>query len=829
MLQRLVCRQRCFFTLVGLACLIDQRPLGAIEPVTDYGTVELLRDTWGVPYVFAETDEGAMYGAGYAAAQDRSFQMYYTLRIIQGRLAEVVGDLPHARRERDSAVTSDRKMRTFGFARAAQQRVRELDRESVELLSAYAQGVNDYMTRNAGTLPEMFAKTGLDPEPWTPADCLLSWWHLAQFFATDGTRDLMAYRNLTRPQQNGGGRQMPPGRGVPGRGVPGQGRFPFPPPNLPTAPPDDSAAVVGRDDVTEQWLQRTEVFLEEHGYSSESAGALTPSEAGPKFSHAWVADGKYSGTSGAVLVSMPQTPVANPSLLYEFHLCGKTINARGVGVAGSPIILIGWNAHVAWGMTALGADQADLFRLKTDQEHPGQYAFDGQWRDIQTTNEEIKVRGGRSQTLEVGVTHWGPIVNEFAFAQRHDPLVALKRIPVCDSNYDTIQGALAMMRAKSVTEFMKGLAGWRFPTANVVCGDSQGNIGYSTVGALPLRSPLAVDAGRAAEDGTSAGSDWQTIIPQDLVPHVINPSEGYLLSGNHRPVGSFYHIPLGISTGSMGDTVRSWRLRQLLESKASMSPVELREMFLDSINPARQAIVRIALHMRDVLPAQLSPETQKALEQLEPWSAAGSRSDFQEPAAALAMLVNTQFRFVNTDLAYVYGGGDAGLTHFLKTVSQRLDEDPKAEISDVEREYIDRLLSDAWNTAQQQYGPEPDRWNEMAQKEVTGRVLPYYGSLDGFPSLDRDRDLPVPALRCVDGATIFSQAAQAYVQWVPLADVDSARSLLPPGPSEDSGSEMRTVNMANWQRGELHSAPLSRQAVANVMAGQQVLLPPEEQ
>ena len=695
----------------------------------------------------------------------------------------------------------------------------------IELLEAYSQGVNDYMQRHAGELPDMFARTGLEPEPWTPAACLLSWWHLGQFFATDGTRDLLAYRNLTQPPQNRGGRQVQRGRAVPGRGTPRRGQFPVPPPDLPTVPPDDSTAVVGRDDVTEQWVEQTETFLKEHGYDSATADDTAPGEPGPKFSHAWVADGTYSGSGGAVLVSMPQTPVANPSLLYEFHLCGKTMNARGVGVAGSPIILIGWNTHVAWGMTALGADQADLFRLKTDDQHPGQYQYDGQWRDMQTVREEIKVKGGPSQTLDVRLTHLGPIINEFAFAQRGDPLVALKRIPICDNNDDTIQGALGMMRAGNVEQFMAALQGWRFPTANVLCGDSQGNIGYSTIGALPLRSAASAASGRAAEDGTSAKYDWQTIIPQELVPHVVNPRAGYLLSGNHRPVGSFYRIPLGISTGSMGDTVRSWRLRQLLTSKRAMSPVELQQMFHDTTNPARHAIVRIALHLRGVLHAQLSPETERALEVLEPWFAEGARSDFRSPGAALALLINTQFRFINTNLAFVYGGGDAGLTHFLKSVTQRIDRDDKAEISELEQEYIDRLLRDAWNSAQRQYGSDTKRWDQVAQQEVTRRVLAYYGSLDGFPSLDQQRDLAVPPLRCVDGATIFSQAAQAYVQWVPLAEVDRARSLLPPGPCEDPGNPLRTVNMQAWQSGELHAAPLSRDAVAGIVVERQQLWP----
>jgi acyl-homoserine lactone acylase PvdQ len=58
-----------------------------------------------------------------------------------------------------------------------------------------------------------------------------------------------------------------------------------------------------------------------------------------------------------------RSPNAGPQSLavLRIHIRGKTFNARGMGVAGSPVILIGFTDRVAWGMTALGADQADLF------------------------------------------------------------------------------------------------------------------------------------------------------------------------------------------------------------------------------------------------------------------------------------------------------------------------------------------------------------------------------------------------------------------------------------------------------------------------------------
>ena len=117
--------------------------------------------------------------------------MTYSLRIMQGRLAEVIGDRPKAG-GRETALDNDRKMRTFGWARAAARTAANLDPGTTRLLEAYCEGVNNSFSaqQKAGTLHPLFKQLEVTPEPWTPADCLLSWWHLAQYFAGDGTREL---------------------------------------------------------------------------------------------------------------------------------------------------------------------------------------------------------------------------------------------------------------------------------------------------------------------------------------------------------------------------------------------------------------------------------------------------------------------------------------------------------------------------------------------------------------------------------------------------------------------------------------------------------------
>jgi acyl-homoserine lactone acylase PvdQ len=279
------------------------------DPQPRNGKVELLRDTWGVPHVFSDTDAGAMYGLGYAAAEDRAFQMYYNLRIIQGRLAEVAGDVKVGVTSRqpqgkNSAVRNDIKMRTIGYYRAAQKVADNLDSETLALLQAYSDGVNDYVKNHPNNLLYLFDKLDLEPEPWTPAACIASWWRIALFFSGDGLREMPAYygikdgtrrvRTFAADDAVGAFR---------GRAV------------------RDDASVIQRDDVTDEWAEKVMDFARRHNLKRKvdvSPPRRRPPPP-PRFSHAWVVGKSKTTDKSAVLVSDPQTPVRNPSLFCEFQ------------------------------------------------------------------------------------------------------------------------------------------------------------------------------------------------------------------------------------------------------------------------------------------------------------------------------------------------------------------------------------------------------------------------------------------------------------------------------------------------------------------------------
>lgn len=779
------------YLTTALVCLFGMITITQAQPSTDYGKVELLRDAWGVPHVFADTDQGAMYGLGYACAEDRGYQMTYFLRMMQGRLAEVFGDREKQRAGGTGPKTTlehDRVMRMFGFTQAAQRAVQHLDKETLGLLEAYSAGVNDYSANNAQREHYLFEKTGLQREPWTAPDCILSWWHFAQFFSKNGLRDHPA---LTKPVQR---------RGSPRVFV------------------DDDAAVVRREDVSEQWIDKVNTWMREHGLRPRAPRG--PQNPDPKFSHAWVVGGTKTTTGASVLVSDPQTPVWNPSFLYEFHMQGKTFNVRGAGVAGSPAVLIGFNEHVAWGLTALGADQADLFILKTDPTRAHQYQVDGQWLDMTEREELIKIKDAAPERRVVYETIFGPVASEFVWRNPEGQQVAVSRVPLVEPERETIQGALGMMRARSCAEFSAALPGWRFPTANCVFGDSQGNVGYWSLGALPIRSTLTGFDGGHAQDGSTRKGMWQGMIPYDILPHCINPQRGYLVSANHRTIQSFYQVPFGVMTGSSGDTDRGLRVKEQIQEHLSandrFTPTDVLDIHYDSVNVWKREIVHLGLMVLERTPEKLTENTKQALNFLRPWYEKGARTDMAIPGTALVNEMNVIFRGGVFGLVSTYGGGVSGLARFAKTVRARYLKDPAAPVPEEERRFVDQVLAQAWQRTQKRYGPDVTTWQVKAHQALSQQKLGYMDGLDGFGSLDPAHDIRLPQLQTIDGSTVLSQKAQAYTQFVPLHDVDTAQSILPIGISEHPQSPYRFSTYGDWAQGKLHPAPLSRAAVEKI-------------
>jgi len=748
--------------------------------------VTLVRDEWGAPHVFAETDRGALFGLGWATAEDRLFQMVRSRLMAQGRVAEFFGPgfVPGGG---EANVDHDRAARLSGWWRHAVRATALLDPETLGLLQAYSDGVNAYTASPSARFHPLFAQYGIPIEPWRPEDCIAVWLRFGRHFATDGSDEVARLREweaLTATL-------------TVGEALAEMHKY---------SVCDEGAAVVQAHNVPAVVRQAMQDYADALGLSG---GCQVPLD-GPTFSQAWAVAGPRSTTGRALLGGDPRSEVYRPNKFYEWSLDGETLLVRGIGVPGSPIALSGSTPHVAWSPTALGMDQADLFSLATDPSgHPGQYWLDGSWRAFEVDElETIRVKGGADRSLRYRETVWGPVVTAVLSGTLPGEEYSVKRVPTVDPARETARALLGLYRARDVDEVLSALGEWSWPSINMVFADAGGRIGYTIAGDVPVRNPAITLAGVIPHDGSTSASDWIDRLPWGLQPHVLDPVEGELLSANHMPVGSWYPIPIRFGAGGRGDTPRSRRLRERLQALPPIvTPDEVFDVRLDVVQPCRRDLVELGVWLRDNQPGRLSPDAVAALAVLEPWWLAGAPMDDSHPGAPLAWQLDLLFREANTaeELLQTYGEGDSGLNLFLKTKIADVRAPSPVPLTPAEAGDVDSRLAGAWAAAR--LLGDPSGLTAWYRSEVLTFTVEAWASLEGLPPpTPVAAPLSVGPVRCADPDTLFSPPYQGHTLLAQPGAGDVARSLSPPGQSEHQGPhELDQVGL--WELGEVKQAP----------------------
>jgi penicillin amidase len=127
--------------------------------------VEVRFDPWGMPEVEAESGEDLAAALGWLHANDRFFQMELGRRAAAGRLSELFGS---------RTLSIDRRFRELRLRPTAERSVETVGAEARAWLAAYARGVNAWLAARGRDLPPELVLLGVEPEPWTSADSLIS-------------------------------------------------------------------------------------------------------------------------------------------------------------------------------------------------------------------------------------------------------------------------------------------------------------------------------------------------------------------------------------------------------------------------------------------------------------------------------------------------------------------------------------------------------------------------------------------------------------------------------------------------------------------------------
>jgi penicillin amidase len=516
-------------SLLGLAAANLATIDGAIVIPALRADVRVVRDTWGVPHIYAQSADDLFFAQGFVMAQDRLWQMEMWRRSAEGRLAEILGP---------SAVERDRLTRLLKYRGPTDDReLTTYHPDARRLMTAYVAGVNAFISSQQAKLPVEFVLTGIRPEPWTIETLLLR-----QITFGDATSELQLARSVAEL----------------GTAEANRRRNPDPWDALTVPDGVDVSAIADAYDALTAAMRPTSGSIRPELLTTYGSNAPQreddDEEIAERGSNNWVVSGSLSATGKPVVANDPHRDVTLPSLRYIVHLNASGWNA--IGAVEPPFfgIAIGHNERVAWGLTIVGTDQHDVYVEELNPANHNEVRWRGGWEPIRLVTEDIRVKGQPMQKVELKFTRHGPIF--YVDAKRH--IAYALRSALHEPGTAPYLAGLRLASAANCREFLDAAMYWYAPSENLICGDVDGNIAWQASALTPRRNGWT---GRLPVSGAGA-FEWDGF-RRDL-PREINPERGFIATANHNVQPKGYSPPFMFKTADPRFD-RITRLRQLIQ------------------------------------------------------------------------------------------------------------------------------------------------------------------------------------------------------------------------------------------------------------------------
>lgn len=750
--------------------------------------VEISRDPYGVPHIFAGSALDAWFGAGFVQAQDRLWQMDLVRRAGQGRLAEILGS---------EALPIDRMFRTIGIRRIAEQTVPLLDEETRGALEAYAAGVNAAIKEHQGRFPLEFDMLGYEPEPWRPEHTLLLSKLMAWELNTSRWIDI-TYGFLAQRFGEQRARELYP--------------------DWPAGAPVTVRSGTAADLIPEEFLKADALYRSVLGPSDDGSG-----------SNAWVVGPSKSITGNAVLANDPHLLFTTPARWYEMHLSCPDFDVIGVSLPGVPFVVIGRNRHIAWGMTSAMIDDVDYYVEEVDSiEVPGQYRLNNAWVPIGTRTDTILVKDGPPVILTTYHTHRGPVVNRIEPAAKPaERLLSMKWVagePTLE-----VRSIMHLNLARDWREFRAALKDFAAPAQNFLYADGQGNIGYVMGGRIPRRPAQSFSS---PYPGVTDRHDWEGYVAFEENPASYNPPEGFIVSANNKIAGQYpYYL-----SSHWEPPWRAERITELLSREGSRTLEDHQRIQLDVFSPQARALVPVILKAHEGI-EPTDPDVRTALNYFRNWDLQ-MREESVAGTLFEAFLVQTVRNTFRDELGEILSNlYDTLSVKPLTAVTDLLLKDSSAWFDDVttpEPETRDAIivksLQDAIAMLRNEPGGELKTWTWGETHTVE------FGHVFGQNALLRKLFNVGPVSVGGSHATVwkgdyrlrepFRNHLGPSMRFIAdLADQNNTRIVVPPGQSGQLYHQDYDNQVVLWRNGAYKQQPMDRDRIESMKHDRLVLQP----
>jgi penicillin amidase/acyl-homoserine-lactone acylase len=242
----------------------------------------------------------------------------------------------------------------------------------------------------------------------------------------------------------------------------------------------------------------------------------------------------HKSTDGSTMLAInSHQPTTGPVAWYEAHVqSNEGLNIMGGLFPSSVTIGVGFTENLGWGATVNKPDLVDIYVLEIDPNNPNRYRLDGEWKTLESREITIDVK-------LMGFLPWS--VTEEALRSVHGPVLrtdhgtyAVRYAGMGEMRQ--IEQWLAMNKAQNFEDWRNAIRMHAFASFNLVYADREGN----TLFVHNSLTPNRVSGYNWAHylPGDDSSLIWDSYMPFDQLPQVINPESGYIHSANQSP----FHI-----------------------------------------------------------------------------------------------------------------------------------------------------------------------------------------------------------------------------------------------------------------------------------------------
>ncbi len=572
----------------------------------------------GIPFIQAQNEDDILFSMGYVHAKDRLWQMEFNRRIIDGRLSEILGV---------EYVQVDKFMRSLDLNLAAKDIYQNLPTGSKNILKHYADGVNEYITKNDKNLPFEFGAFDIKPEKWKPEDCI----KIHRLFAIKQSVAMWFELFLANTAEKIGRNKA-------------LDLLPNYPENMPIQflekqnvtyeefmPIIEDTLVTDKSEVAYTIRDDRDEFYFGNGFNLNEVMELLIFNPTIDGCNLWITKKDMDSPNSPVILSNDlhsSMTLPAPWYMMQYQYSGDLCS--GYSLPGFPFLFSGRNEKLSWGITSMRTDDADFYIVEVDSTGEFYKNANDSLVTIQLERDTIAIAGLQphvyfQKKVAGRKLLQGKIFDKYSVNAISKSSEIFRKYGVIvnldvEKFSDEVDVLSKISKASNKVDFENIIKNWKYPNLVWGMGDRDGNYGLyanfkKKIDSLEYSFPLDIGilemenkCGLRSEDQMSSDIEWNHV-------QIVNDSNSFLVSANNK----LFSSDSLITAKYWANWARAKRISDVLIASDYFDATDAKILQTDIYSSYTEEILNICIPVWNQNKQHLNDKQIEALELLEKW------------------------------------------------------------------------------------------------------------------------------------------------------------------------------------------------------------------